>query len=77
MTIMTATIRKTLLTVGLGLAAPLAVAAMLSSTPADAQTAVKTGCPNKLTAKCPKGTHRVCAQTDGKGCCKSSKCEKN
>jgi hypothetical protein len=65
-------VRRMLLAVGFGIAAPLAVASMLAGTPANAQ--VKKGCSNVVAAKCPKNTERVCSQTDANGCCKKSSC---
>lgn len=66
--------RRGFLALAIGISAPLAIASMLTGTPADAQIAVKTGCPNKIAAKCPKNFERVCSQTDNKGCCKKSQC---
>jgi hypothetical protein len=65
-------VRRMLLALGFGIAAPLAVASMLAGTPANAQ--VKKGCSNVVAAKCPKNTERVCSQTDANGCCKKSSC---
>jgi hypothetical protein len=48
---------------------------MLANPQALAQAAVKTGCPNKMVAKCPPNTERVCTKTDSKGCCTKSSCQ--
>jgi hypothetical protein len=48
-----------------------------STAPALMQVAIKKGCPNRLAAKCPPGKHRVCSQTNSKGCCTRSSCEAN
>ena len=49
--------------------------ALLAYAPATAQVAAKVACKNKLTAKCPANTERVCTKTGKDGCCETSSCQ--
>lgn len=69
--------RRIIIAGAVAIATPLAIAGVVIGTTGEAQSQVKTGCPNKVAAACKKNFKRVCSQTDKNGCCTKSACVQN